>query len=428
MAAGIGRVIAGGSIVPPGDKSITHRALVLGSLADGTSAIEGPLTSLDARSMAGALRALGAEIAPLRPGRRVVLRGRGLRGLTAPRGSLDCGNSGTAARFILGITAAYPFRTRITGDASLRRRPMRRVTTPLRLMGASFEEENGDGLPLVVHGGRLKPLEYQSPTASAQVKGALMFAGLAAGVSVAIREPVRSRDHTERMLRALGARVEADDLALRFTPPATIPAFDLRVPGDPSSAAFLVAAALLADSGELEIRGVGVNPTRIGFLKVLERMDAAITVSPTGEVLGEPVGTLLVRPSRLRAVRVTPEEVPSLIDEIPILAVLASRAEGTSVFRGVEELRVKESDRLGLLATNLRAVGAAAEATTDTLRVTGGDARPRGKVETARDHRLAMAFAVLNTVRGADIRLSERKSVAVSYPGFFDHLAQVLHS
>jgi 3-phosphoshikimate 1-carboxyvinyltransferase len=253
-----------------------------------------------------------------------------------------------------------------------------------------------------------------------------MFAGLAAGVPVTIREPVRSRDHTERMLRALGATVESRGLAVHLNPPASISAFDIRVPSDPSSAAFLVAAALLAEDGELEIRGVSVNPTRTGFLRVLERMGARIEVAPTEEVVGEPVATLRVRPHALHGTDVSPDEVPSLIDEIPILAALASRAEGDSTFRGVEELRVKESDRLALLAENLRAVGASAEATTDTLRVSGTDQPPAGRVETAKDHRLAMAFAVLNTVPGARIRLSEKASVAVSYPEFFDQLQQIL--
>jgi 3-phosphoshikimate 1-carboxyvinyltransferase len=416
-----------GSVVPPGDKSITHRALVLGALASGSSRITGALTSLDARSMAGALRELGATVSPLARGRTVTIEGRGLRGLCAPKESLDCGNSGTAARFLLGVTSAYPFSSRLTGDASLRRRPMRRVTVPLRAMGAEFIEENGDGLPITVKGGRLRPLDYESPTASAQVKGALAFAGLVAGVPVTIHEKVRSRDHTERMLRALGAGVETDGLTVRFLPVDAIRPFDLQVPADPSSAAFLVGAALLAEGGELEIRNVGINPTRIGFLRVLERMGAPVDVEPAGDVVGEPVATLRVRPGRLRATDVTPDEVPSLIDEVPLLAVLASRAEGETVFRGVEELRVKESDRLALMADNLRAVGVAAEATQDTLRVVGTDAPPKGSIETAKDHRLAMAFAVLNTVKGARIRLSERDSVSVSYPGFFEQLAEVLH-
>jgi 3-phosphoshikimate 1-carboxyvinyltransferase len=419
-------VIVSGSITPPGDKSLTHRAILLGALADGTSQISGALTSLDARSMAGAFRVLGIDISPLTAGRRVTVKGKGLRGLRRPKRSLDCGNSGTAARFLLGVTAAYPFAARLVGDASLRRRPMRRVTAPLRTMGAEFVEEGGDGLPIVVKGGKLKSLEYLSPTASAQVKGALIFAGLAAGVEVIIHEPVRSRDHTERMLRALGARVDTDGLTVRFNPPSSISPFDIQVPADPSSAAFLVGAALLAESGELEIPGVDVNPTRTGFLKVLGRMGASVEVSQTADVIGEPVATLRVRPGALRATEVAPDEVPSLIDEIPLLAVLASRAEGVTVFRGVEELRVKESDRLALMARNLQAVGVVAEATNDELRVTGTDRPPAGRVDTEKDHRIAMAFAVLNTLNGAAIRLSERASVSVSYPGFFDDLRQIL--
>lgn len=414
-----------GSVVPPGDKSITHRALVLAALADGVSQVRHPLTSLDAKSMAGVLRALGAKVAPLRAAGQVTIGGRGLRGLTQPGDSLDCGNSGTAARFTLGFLAGCSFRARVTGDASLRRRPMRRVTTPLASMGARFEEENGDGLPIVVHGGQLKPIEHHSAAASAQVKGALLFAGLVGGVPVTIHEPVRSRDHTERMLRALGVKVESTERTVRLTPPQSIPAFDITVPGDPSSAAFLVGAALLAEAGEIELRDVLVNPTRTGFLAVLERMGARVEVTRTGETLGEPTGTLVARPASLRAVEVAFHEVPALIDEIPLLAILAARAEGESVFRGVEELRVKESDRLGLLADNLRAVGVEAEATDNSLRVVGTDAPPRGRVETAKDHRLAMAFSVLNTVPGARIRLSERASVAVSYPAFFHDLRRV---
>lgn len=414
-----------GSLTPPGDKSITHRALVLAALARGTSTVTRPLTSLDARSTAGVLRALGAKVDALRLGASVAIRGRGLRGLTRPRESLDCGNSGTAARFILGVLAGYPFPARVTGDASLRRRPMRRVTGPLTAMGAHFDEEGGDGLPIVVRGGRLKALEHRSAAASAQVKGALLFAGLVGKVPVTIHEPVRSRDHTERMLRALGVSVESDGTTVRLAPAESIPAFEITVPGDPSSAAFLIGAALLAERGEIELPGVLINPTRTGFLSVLARMGARIGITSTGETLGEPVGTLVARPTSLRSVEVTPEEVPALIDEIPLLAVLAGRAHGESVFRGVEELRVKESDRLTLLADNLRAVGITAEATADTLRVVGTDAPPRGRVETAKDHRLAMAFAVLGRAPGAAIRLSERASVAVSYPAFFDDLKRM---
>ncbi len=399
---------------------------MLAALASGISVVERGLTSLDARSMAGALRRLGIEITPLRHGRNVHVVGRGLRGLRRPDTSLHCGNSGTAARFLLGLLAGYPYTVRVTGDASLRGRPMRRVTRPLTEMGASFREENGDGLPVVVTGGGLRPLTHRSVTASAQVKGALILAGLVSGVTVTVIEPARSRDHTERMLKALGAPIEANGLTVRFEPPDRLPTFSLCVPGDPSSAAFLLGAALLADEGELIVEGVGLNPTRTGYLDVLRRMGAVVETSEATRALGEPVGDVLVRPSRLGGTEVTEDEVPSLIDEIPILAVLASRAEGETVFRGVGELRVKESDRLNLLAQNLRRLGVEAEAGEQTLAVRGAERPPRGLVDTASDHRLAMAFAVLGTVQGADVKLSEDSSPAVSYPFFFRDLRSIV--
>ncbi len=416
-----------GRVRPPGDKSISHRALVLGALAPGVCSLEHALTSLDARSMAGVLRSLGIEISPLRQGATVRVVGRGLRGIRRPTVTLHCGNSGTAARFLLGLLAGFPYTTRITGDASLRRRPMRRVTRPLSHMGASFHEENGDGLPMVVTGGALRPLSYQSVTASAQVKGALIFAGLVAGVAVSVTEPARSRDHTERMLQALGVSVDVTGFGVHVEPVETLPTFSVRVPGDPSAAAFLVGAGLLADEGELVIEGVGMNPTRTGFLEVLRRMGADVETLETSQVLGEPVGDLVVRPSRLSGAEIAEAEVPSLIDEVPILAVVASRAEGETVFRGVGELRVKESDRLSLLAQNLRRLGVEAEAGEQTLTVRGAERPPRGVVETALDHRLAMAFAVLGTVRGSDVRLSEDRSPLVSYPLFFGDLRSVVH-
>lgn len=398
------------------------------SLANGASRIRGALTSLDARSMARVLRQLGVAISPLKAGSEVVVTGRGLRGLRRPPAPLHCGNSGTTARFLLGTLASYRFPAWITGDASLRRRPMRRVTAPLSQMGAAFEERNGDGLPLIVHGGPLRPLDYDMPVAAAQVKTALLLAGLTGRVAVRLREPGRSRDHTERMLRALGVPLDVTGEHLAFTPVDRIEAFDLDVPGDPSSAAFLIGAAILgigASRYGVRVAGVGVNPTRLGAVRVLERMGARLALEPTGVTLGEPVADIVVHPSRLVACDVTPGEVPSLIDEVPILAVLASRADGESVFRGVAELRVKESNRLELLAANLRALGVTAEASADTLTVVGTDRPPRGRVETEGDHRIAMAFAVLGALPGARVRLSERASVAVSYPWFFDDLRKV---
>ena len=409
-----------GSVRVPGDKSISHRALLLAALARGTSVIEGLLPGEDVKSTARILRALGAGISPVRAAG--ITRATGAR-LTAPAETLHCGNSGTTARLMLGLLAGHPFAARLTGDASLRRRPMRRVTEPLRTMGARITEEHGDALPVSIRGGRLRPLTYDSPVASAQVKSALLLAGLAGKVAVTVREPHRSRDHTERMFVHLGLEVRERDGAVSYQPSAVSPqGFQLTVPGDISSAAFVIAAALLAEGGDLVVEGVGVNPTRTGALVVLERMGARVERVNLTAAGGEPVADLLVRPAPLRGTEVRPEEIPSLVDEVPVLAVLASRAEGETVFREVGELRVKESNRLELVAANLRALGGEAEARGNDLWVRGTQRPPRGRVETAGDHRMAMAFAVLGTVRGAAVRLSERRSVAISYPGFFSDL------
>lgn len=407
-----------GSVRVPGDKSLTHRLLLLAGLAPGRSRIRGALTSLDARSTAGVLRALGVAVSPLRAGAEVTVTGR--RRFKRPGLALDCGNSGTSARLVLGLLAAHSFRAVLTGDASLRRRPMRRVTEPLAAMGARFEAADPDRLPLVIRGGPLSSIEWRLPVSSAQIKGCLLFAGLASAQTVALLEPNgRSRDHSERLLRAFGFAVVEDRQGwIRFAPTGRLTPFDAAVPGDPSSAAFLVGAALLADRGALRIEAVGLNPTRTGFLRVIERMGGAVVAENLRDVAGEPVGDLIVRPSSLGATVVAPGEIPALIDEIPLLAVLASRAQGETRFHQVGELRVKESDRLGLLAANLQAVGVEAAAEGDVLSVVGRDAPPRGRVRTEGDHRLAMAFAVLGTVKGAKIRVDNMACAAVSFPGF----------
>lgn len=410
-------MIVGGTVRAPGDKSITHRALLFAAVARGTSHIGGALTSLDARSTARVLRRLGAEVSPLREGTVVAVCGRGR--LCKPDRALDCGNSGTTTRLLLGLLAGHRFAATLTGDASLRRRPMRRVTLPLSRMGARFIEQGGDGLPLTVRGGPLARLRYELPVSSAQIKGALLLAGLAGTVEVELREPHgRSRDHSERLLRAFGYAVDERDGWIRFAPTGRVEPFELQVPGDPSSAAFLVGAAVLAERGELRVAGVGVNPTRTGFLRVLERMGAPVAVEEASEHFGEPVADLVARPARLRATEISAGEIPGLIDEIPLLAVLAARAEGATVFRQVGELRVKESDRLDLIAANLRSVGCRAGVSGDDLYVEGGDVPPRGSVRTAGDHRLAMAFAVLGTVPGGRIRVDDMASAEVSFPRF----------
>lgn len=406
-----------GTVSVPGDKSITHRVILLAAMARGRSRIRGALTSLDARSTSRVVRQLGAQVSPLRAGGVTSVSGKGV--LEAPSESLNCGNSGTTTRLTLGLLSAHGFSATLTGDRSLRRRPMRRVTEPLSAMGATFTEHNGDGLPLTVAGARLRALRYEMPVSSAQIKSALLLAGLAGAVDVSVHEPGgKSRDHTERLLQAFGYRVEERDGWVSFQPSGSVRPFEIEVPGDPSSAAFLVGAGILAEGGELCIAGVGTNPTRTGFLRVLERMGAAVQIENESTRYGEPVGDLIVRPATLGSTEVRSAEIPGVIDEIPLLAVLASRAEGVTTFRQVGELRVKESDRLGLLAENLRGVGVRAEVQGEDLLVQGGEAAPRGKVRTAGDHRLAMAFAVLGTLPGAVISIDDMACSAVSFPRF----------
>ena len=420
-----------GTVRPPGDKSISHRALMLAALAGGgkgASELEGLLTGADVKSTARVLRQLGAEISSIRDDAKVVVHA---SRISHPASRLHCGNSGTTARLMLGILAGQKFAATLTGDASLRRRPMRRVTEPLRAMGAEITEGRGDALPLTIRGGRLCALTYTTPVASAQIKSALLLAGLTGGVAVTIREPYRSRDHTERLLAHLGLGLHERGGAIVYEPApegrSLVPAFRLAVPGDASSAAFLVGAAALAEGGELVIENVGVNPTRTGFLVVLARMGAHVDRVNLRDAGGEPVADLVARPAggALRGTEVSAAEVPTLVDEVPMLAVLASRAEGETVFREVGELRVKESNRLELIAANLRVLGVEAEARGNDLHVCGTTRPPRGRVDTARDHRLAMAFAVLGTLPGADVRLSEKGSVAISYPRFFRDLKAI---
>lgn len=417
-----------GSVSAPGDKSLTHRLLLLAGLAPGRSRIRGALTSLDARSTAKVLRLLGVSVSPLRPGKEVLVSARGR--FRRPREVLQCGNSGTTARLGLGLLAGHSFQARVTGDKSLQRRPMGRVTEPLSVMGARFDGKGSmppDQLPLAIRGGPLQAIEWELPVSSAQIKGSLLLAGVAGNVPVALREPGgKSRDHTERLLRSFGYRVdESPDGWIRFEPTGAIEPFDLEVPGDLSSAAFLVGTALLATGGSLGITGVGLNPTRAGCLRVLERMGARVTVIETGMSCGEPMGNLFVRPGPLVGTTVTAAEIPGLIDEIPMLAVLATRALGPTHFNEVGELRVKESDRLGLLAENLRAVGGLATVEGNNLTVQGRRTPPAGRVRTEGDHRIAMAFAVLGTSEGAQVEVDDLDCASVSYPGFADVLGEI---
>jgi 3-phosphoshikimate 1-carboxyvinyltransferase len=417
----------------PGDKSVSHRSLLLGVLAEGSNRVAGVLPGEDCRSTASVLRSLGAHIPDLPPdGGQFRFSGVGLGGLEEPAGILDCGNSGTTARLLLGLLSGVPLEAVLTGDASLRSRPMRRVTGPLEAAGARFREEGEeDRLPLRVHGGGLQPISYVSPVASAQVKSALLLAGVTAGVPVEVVEPHRSRDHTERMLRRMGVKVLEDSVdggwRVRLPePPAKLEPLDLVVPGDFSSAAFLIALGLLGGSASpLRIANVGLNPTRTGLLDVLREMGAEIEVEnsrETDDPGGEPAADLVVWPSDLHGVSVGGSLIPRLIDEVPILAVLATHAEGITEIRDAEELRVKESDRIRVLAGNLKSLGARVEELPDGLRIRGGAAPLEGRVPVHHDHRIAMAFGVLGALAGHRITVDDPAVADVSFPGFWDLL------
>ncbi len=422
-----------GAVSVPGDKSLTHRALMLAGAARGESRLSGLLFGADCRSTAEILRALGVQVPDLPDdGSEIVVRSPGISAWTAPGGILDCGNSGTTARLMMGLLAGRPFAATLTGDVSLRGRPMRRITDPLTAMGVRITElEHPDRLPIKLYGGELKGIAHVSAKASAQIKSAVIFAGLSGRVDVSVREPVQSRDHTERMLRSLGVevteRADGDGWLVESRPPAgDLPPLEMAVPGDPSSAAFLVALAALADSGELRIANVGVNPTRAGFFSALRRMGASVEITNERVTGGEPVGDLVVRAvGGLRGIEVTGTDVPAMIDEIPVLACLATRAVGETRITGADELRAKESDRITAIVENLRAVGADADELPDGLVVRGSARSLAGATRAHHDHRIAMAFGVLAALPGNAITIDTPEVVDVSYPRFWATLADL---
>ena len=417
------RTLVSGEVSPPGDKSISHRSLMLGALGEGSSRIDGILDSADVRSTASVLRALGARIDWVDA--VAIVAGRGVRGLTAPATSLDCGNSGTTARLVAGIVAGSFFAARLEGDQSLSRRPMRRLTSLLESMGARTEMSAHDGLPMTVQGGALRAVPCTLPVASAQLKSAVLLAGVVAGCGAEVVEPAPSRDHTERMLTARGAVVTREGSTVRVAAQAALCAADTTVPGDPSSAAFLAAFAAMCDDGELMIRDVAVNPGRIGFLRALIQMGASVTIGNQRDVDGEPVADCTIAPGSLHAIVLDAHDIPSLIDELPVLAIVAARAAGETIVRGAGELRAKESDRIATIVSNLRAVGADAEELPDGFVIRGSDAPLRGRVRTAGDHRIAMAFAVLAAVGGNEIEIDDMRCAAVSYPDFMSDLTRI---
>ena len=410
-----------GTVTVPGDKSVSHRAALLGGIAAGTTEVQGFLEGEDCLATLRALGALGVEVTRKGPG-HYLIHGGGLLGLSEPADVIDCGNSGTTVRLLLGVLAGQPFTTLVTGDGSLRRRPMERVAEPLARMGARvLGRQDGKRLPLAIAGARpLRALHHRSPVASAQVKSAVLLAGLWADGPVTVTEPALSRDHTERMLAAFGARVEAEGATVTLRPGHALTGRLVRVPGDISSAAFFLVAAAVAETGAVTVRGVGINPTRTGVLDVLGAMGCAVERRDHEGDGGEPIADLVARPGALRGAEIAGALVPRAIDEIPVLAVAAARAEGVTEVRDAAELRVKESDRIRALAEELGKLGVRIDERADGFRVHGqGSARFRAaRVRSHGDHRLAMALIVAGLAADGPTVVEDIDCIATSYPDF----------
>lgn len=411
-----------GRIRLPGDKSISHRYAMLAALAEGPTRIRNYSTGADCASTLGALRSLGIAVECAGD---VVIHGRGLGGLRAPARDLDCGNSGSTMRMLSGILAAQPFSTRLTGDESLSRRPMARIIAPLEAMGASIAAREGRFPPLEIRGAPLRPIDYTLPVPSAQVKSCILFAGLFAEGETTVREPVRSRNHSEIALREFGARIHVADRVIRLQGRPRLRPLDLTVPADLSSAAFFLAAALLVPGSELAIEGVGLNPTRSALLDFLVSMGADLRVLNRRELHGEPAGDLLVKSSPLSGGVLEGELAAQLIDEIPVLAVLGAVTENGLTVRGASELRVKETDRIATVCENLRRMGIAVEDRPDGLAVGGRQSFRAAALDSFGDHRIAMAFAVAALRAGAPCVIERAEAASVSFPAFYDTLQQV---
>jgi 3-phosphoshikimate 1-carboxyvinyltransferase len=413
-----------GRIRVPGDKSISHRALILGALSTSTTRIAGLLEAEDVLATANAVAALGAEVE--RSNGKVIVQGQGVGGLRAPSAALDFGNSGTGSRLMLGVVAGHDMEVEFTGDASLRRRPMGRVLAPLAAMGLETDaDEDSATLPLMVRGtGDLLPIVYYLPVPSAQVKSAVLLAGLQAPGRTTVVEPMAARDHTERMLGYFGAELCAEERgagarAITICGDAELHGANISVPGDPSSAAFIIAAALIAPGSDIVIEGVLLNPTRSGFIDTLHEMGANINILDRRDEGGEPIGDLRVRSSALKGVRVPPGRAPSMIDEYPILACLAAFGEGETEMQGLAELKVKESDRLAATAAGLKACGVSVRVDGDNLVVEGrGDVKGGSLVATHMDHRIAMAFLTLGLGARAPVTVDDAGMIKTSFPDF----------
>jgi 3-phosphoshikimate 1-carboxyvinyltransferase len=428
-----------GEFSPPPDKSISHRAVIFSSLSKGKSIIKNFLRAEDPLSTINAFRTLGINIEDTAD--EIIINGKGIHGLREPDRIIDCGNSGTTMRFLSGILSGNPFFSVLTGDESLRQRPMSRVIIPLRLMGAEIMARYDDSYPpIAIRGKRLKAIQYTMPVASAQVKSAILLAGLYAEGVTEVVEPFKSRDHTERMLPAFGAEIKVEGLRLKIKGGTELHGLDIYVPGDFSSAAFFMVAALLVPGSEILIKNVGVNPTRTGLLEALKQMGANIELTNIRDVsvnsslvtrhsslfAGEPVADIYCKGGReLKGIHITREKIPSLIDEFPVLCVAATQATGITAIRGAEELRIKESDRIKAIATELRKMGTEIEEFKDGLNIKGKVKLKGATVESYGDHRVAMALSIAALVADGKTTINGISSVNISFPGFFDILKRL---
>lgn len=412
-----------GEVTIPGDKSISHRAVMFGALSQGTTEVTNFLQGADCLSTIGCFKALGIDIE--NTPERILVHGKGLHGLSAPNQILDVGNSGTTTRLISGILAAQPFKTVLTGDASIQKRPMKRIMTPLGLMGADIKSQLDNGCaPLEINGKQLHGIHYDSPVASAQVKSSILLAGLYADGVTSVTEPALSRNHSEIMLQYFGAKVNSENTTATIWPEPVLVGQKVNVPGDISSAAYFIAAALLVPDAELLIKNVGINPTRDGILRVALAMGADITLLNENHD-GEPTADLLVRTSSLHGTTVEGDLIPTLIDEIPIICIMAACAEGTTVIKDAAELKVKESDRIQVMVDQLSAMGVDIIGTDDGMIIHGGKPLHGAEINTFLDHRIAMSFAIASLVAEGTTVINDSEVVNISYPTFYQDLEQI---
>ena len=410
-----------GEVLVPGDKSISHRSIMFGSIASGTTEVSNFLLGDDCLSTISCFRKLGVQIE--QNNNNVIIHGNGLGNLQEPKEILDVGNSGTTIRLLTGILSGLDFHSTLIGDSSIAKRPMTRVVNPLREMGAQIDGRNdGKYTPLSVRGGKLKSIKYELPVASAQVKSAILFAGLQAEGTTTIVEQSPTRDHTERMIKRFGGDIEIDSTGIHITGGQKLTGTEIHVPGDISSAAFFLVAGCIVPNSKIVLKNVGLNPTRTGILDILEQMGANIEIIPDEGEQFEPTGTIVVSTSELRATTIGGDIIPRLIDEIPIIALLATQATGVTVIKDAHELKVKETNRIDTVVDELKKLGAKIEATDDGMIITGRTTLNAAKVHSHGDHRIGMMLAIASQITQGNLELEDSSAVSVSYPSFFEHL------